>query len=268
MENLLLDKFEPKKAELETMVKDYSNLTITDKESFESVKQARIHLKKTRVDIQKTWKQLRDDANAWAKAVIAKEKEYISIIEPLENKLQDEEDKYTLEIEKKKRLADLPNRKMMIEWLWELTDDEILSMDDTQFSKKLFELKSIKLQEEERIKNEKIEAERIEVEKQKMIKEAEERATIEAERKAQAEIDRIKREAEEKENQRIIEEKRKEEERIEAERKAQEEQEKIRKNKLYQDFLNKNDYNETNFIIQNNNWVIKLYKLIDTLTLS
>lgn len=61
---------------------------ITGKPGYDECHSARMVLKNTRVDIQKRGKEARDDATKFSKAVIAKEKELIDIIEPEEARLQ------------------------------------------------------------------------------------------------------------------------------------------------------------------------------------
>ena len=152
----------------------------------------------------------------------------------------------------------------------DITKDEILSLDEKQFSemysvkKQEFDDEIAKLKQEEEDKKKRNEE----------IKEAERlsalRATEEAERKAkeelarverekQAEIDKMKREQEEKE--------RLEAERIEKERMEKEEAE---RNVKYQNWLSKNGYTEEqkeNFLIQKNGNEYVLYKKLDVINL-
>jgi len=80
--------FADTKAKLEELAKASAGITeITNGAGYEECHRARMDLKNTRVDIGKTGKLARDDANAFAKAVIEKEKELIAIIEPEEKRL-------------------------------------------------------------------------------------------------------------------------------------------------------------------------------------
>jgi hypothetical protein len=70
-------------------------VAITNKASYDECHNARMTLKSTRVEIEKTGKDARDEAIRYQKAVIAAEKELIGLIEPEEARLkalQDAED--------------------------------------------------------------------------------------------------------------------------------------------------------------------------------
>ena len=97
MDNLSLDQFNPKEAELVTMATNYKSLTINgidDKQGYLEVSTARKHLAKTRVQISKDGKLLREEANAFQKKVIARERELIAIIEPVELELAAKEEEH------------------------------------------------------------------------------------------------------------------------------------------------------------------------------
>lgn len=87
------------------------NLTITgidDKEGYDAVHKARMELVRTRTSIQKVGKALRDDATKFAKSVIAREDELISLLSPLEEKLTAQQktiDDEKKAIEEEKRIA-------------------------------------------------------------------------------------------------------------------------------------------------------------------
>lgn len=82
-------KFSETRDKLAAMAaKSVDLVDITNTAGYQQVHAARMDLKNTRVDITKRGKEARDDANAFAKAVIAKEKELIGIIEPEESRLQ------------------------------------------------------------------------------------------------------------------------------------------------------------------------------------
>ena len=77
--------------------------TITNPAGLDQVHGARMVLKNTRIEIEKKGKAAREDANAFSKAVIAKEKELIAIIQPEEARLQSIQDAYEAE---QKRIKD------------------------------------------------------------------------------------------------------------------------------------------------------------------
>ncbi len=140
MENKDLEKFDPSVAELTKMVLATKGITATDlkdKAQLAIVRENRIALKNARVKITKIGKDLRDDANKFASAVIAKEKSLIAIIEPEEDRLEAIEEEAKALIIREERLEKLPARKERLTAIdnrtkW-ATDDELLEMDSTQF---------------------------------------------------------------------------------------------------------------------------------------
>ena len=94
IELIPLADFDPTREKLETLLAEsqhlvIGNIDLEDKAQLETVKRARLNLRTARVQIEKTGKSMRDGANAYAKAVIAREKELIAIIEPEEDRLAD-----------------------------------------------------------------------------------------------------------------------------------------------------------------------------------
>ena len=286
MDNLSLEKFNPKKSELVELSKKFSSLVITgidDTEGYQKVDEARKELKKQRVGIEKQGKEFRADALKFQKAVIAYEKELIEIIEPLEIELGNKQEVVDLEKQKIKMVALLPDRKarlfdidVMVE------DDVILSMDSAEFDTFFNEKKTDWLL----VKEIKIHEAEAKIEKEKMIREAEKNARLEAEENAKREIELAKERAEldkkealrkaEAEKQAIIDENnRKERVRLEAEEKKKtEEAEKIRlekeakvkleKQKKYQQFLKDNNYNENeDYLLNKEDKVVLMRKVAE-----
>lgn len=90
-----LEKFEIKKEDLEALVKSFEGIIITgvdDKEGYRKVHDARMAIKKKRVEITQVGKTMRAKATAFNKAVIAREYEFVEILEPREIELQIMED--------------------------------------------------------------------------------------------------------------------------------------------------------------------------------
>lgn len=253
----MLVEFNPKVEELHQLVassKEIVTVNIEDKKQLDLVKEKRIALKNARVEITKKGKELREEAVAFQKAVIAKEKELIGIIEPEEERLQAfEEESKKLSL-RKERLASLANRKQMLANIddgVEVDDEYLLSLDATEFqgycNKRVAE-KNQKIQDELNAR-------------EKALKDAEDRVKREAEIKEREELarkqerDRIELEARQKEA-RELEAKRQEEKRIEDERIAREKDEK------YQAFLKDNGYNSDEFITVKAGESVKLYKIV------
>lgn len=241
MENLNLEKFSPKKAELIDLSKKYESLEIKgidDKEGYELVDVARKDLKKVRVQISKDGKMLRQEALDFQKAVIAKEKELIQIIEPVEKSLEEKQNKIDIEKEKIVRKKLLPERIEKLKSInININEDLLLLMDENKFTNFFNEKKAEYLEEKEeqerlkrekeeeklREEKEKLEAEKRKIEEDKLAferemqhqKELEETRTKVAEqaaKDAELKIEQAKKEAEDKAKR----------EKEEAERKAKE----------------------------------------------
>jgi len=282
MKTFNIEKFSPKKAELTTLAMKYKNLKIEgidDKTGFKIVDEARKDLKKKRVEIVKTGKELRQEARDFANAVIKAEKELVAIIEPLEKDLQNKQDKIKEEQLKIDRAVLLPERKEKLASIncIEKTDDDLLMMNPEEFNVFYNNKKAEYLEEKEaqleiekaRIAKEKEDAA---AEKKRLadLEKAKEEARIAAEEKAKQDLIDAKKKAEDdkkkaiedekrrakEERQRLIDDqKRKEEERIaeenrlkaekEAKAKADaEEKAKMEKRRAFVKWLSDNGYNE------------------------
>src|SRR5260370_38000405 len=107
--DLTIEKFSPTKAELATMAAEAQ--AITQEAAPQKIREMRIALKKARTTITKIGKELREDAVAFQKAVISKEKELIAIIEPEEDRLEEIEAEAESIREREERREFLPRRK-------------------------------------------------------------------------------------------------------------------------------------------------------------
>ena len=84
-----LSNLEDRLADLSGLASKSKDLVeVTNADSYQQIDTARKVLKTERIDITKTGKAARDDANAFAKAVIAKENQLIAVILPEEQRLQ------------------------------------------------------------------------------------------------------------------------------------------------------------------------------------
>ncbi len=199
-----LEKFDPKIVELQKIAETAKAIVVTDlkdKKQLDLVRTQRIELKGLRVNIEKTGKALRDDANTFNKAVLKKQHEMIDIIEPEEKRLAEIEGKAEKLAEIDKRKESLPKRK---ERLAEITDgvtikdEEILEMDDANFFAYVNERVANWNAEQVRVLEEQREADR--VKKEKEAQEAEEIKRLDAlkevERKEKEEAERLTKEEE------------------------------------------------------------------------
>ena len=250
MEQLSLEQFDPTAAELHKMVEATQSITVddlSDTNQLKLVHSNRITLKNARVAISKKGKELREEAIVFQKAVISKEKELISIIEPEEQRLQSLEDAANKIEETKKRQVLLPSRKATLESIGdaiECPDDEILNMNDSEFdayrNRRVAaknEADRLTLDAERRA----IEEEKNRVAREQEIREAEERARQqERERLEQAEKERKGRE----ERERVEAEKKARLAREAEERRINEENARLEKEKKYIVFKTKNGWTE------------------------
>lgn len=205
-----LEKFDPTVNELQTIASEAAKITVTDirdKEQVELASKKRKELKQHRVNITKIGKSLRDDANAFNKAVLTKEKELLAIITPEEDRLLAIEDEAAKVAEMDKRRALLPER---IEKLTSINDgqenpseDEMLAMDDASFTSYFNDRVAAKNEADRLEMERKAEEERLAKEEADR-KEADRKA--EEQRKADEEAARIK-EEQEAERRKIEEEK-------------------------------------------------------------
>lgn len=109
--------FDETKAELTSLAKQSERITqITNKAGRDECHSSLMVLKGRRVDIQKRGKEARDDANKFAKAVIAKENELIGFIAPEEERLQLLRDQWDTAIEVE-RLQKLEAERQRVETL-------------------------------------------------------------------------------------------------------------------------------------------------------
>jgi hypothetical protein len=236
--------FDYNKEQLEALKNQFSAV---DKENKDEIDNAVKVLVKARGIIQKQGKALRDSSNAYNKAVLAKEKEYVDIIEPLEIELKERlvEIKNKEIIEVRKEL--LPMKKDQLALLTTIsqpTDDFILSLDDSAWVE--YYASQMKLEKDNKD---------AEIQKAKDLELQKER---EAEIAKQTE-ERIKRDLE---NAKILKD---QQEKREAEEKAKAELErkaKLLADEKYQSWLNENNFNEATDKTVEKDGVVRLYRLI------
>lgn len=201
----IIEKFDPKVAELNAIVAETKNITaddLTDPEQLAIVKKNRIALGKARVKIEKAGLAARDEANKFNKAVLSYEKSLIAIIKPEEDRLDQIEEAAKALAIRNERLEKLPARKERIEALnLEVpADDILLEMDSVQFEAFYNECVAKKNEndriEAQRIQDEKDEADRIKRQAEQDAIDAEnariKKAQDDREAEIKAEADRIK----------------------------------------------------------------------------
>ena len=208
-----LIKFDPTIEELNTIAASARQITITDfddKAQYFAVKDKQVELKHLRGRIETAGKEKREEANAFAKAVIAKEKEYIAIISVEEKRLEalrKEVEEYNT---KKQRRESLPDRKAKLAEQDDISDDDfLLSLDDIQFVSYLNTAKERKLakaQEALLAGQQALEQEKRRIAYEKEQNERIEQAREEERKAAQIREERLKQEAVDRENARVAKE--------------------------------------------------------------
>lgn len=253
MENFNIENFDPTVEQLQKIVEKTKDINVTnlkDKEQISIVRSNRINLRDARVSITKKGKQLREDAIAFQKKVIEKEKELIAIIEPEETRLANIEEEAKQLVIREERLLKLPlRRQRVIDLNIGISgdfDDITLGMDDEQFEAyfnkivaEINEQNRINALEEQAKKEAELKRQQEEVNKKLEELRAEEQKKIEAEKKK---IEEEKAELQAEKN-RIIAEK-------EAKKKAEEDrlakEAILEKRELYRSFLKEHGWTEEN----------------------
>lgn len=90
-----LKKFNITDSAIAEMKEQFMPLIITgldDKDGLKKVHDARIIVRNKRIEVEKKGKELRADANAFNKAVLAEENRIVKMLEPIESHLQSQED--------------------------------------------------------------------------------------------------------------------------------------------------------------------------------
>lgn len=96
-------KFDETKAALLPLVEASARIVnITNGAGYAEAQSARMKLKNTRVEIERRGKAAREDATAFASAVIAKQKELVGVIAPEEDRLQSLQDEWDAAIAREK----------------------------------------------------------------------------------------------------------------------------------------------------------------------
>jgi len=263
---LSIEKFSPTQAELTTLVSNAEDAIVKfdpcDENSLELFKSRKRDLQQARIRITETGKELRADALKFQKEVIAREKEYLALITPTEDKMKETLDDLKRQEIRKERLAELPERRIMLAEIGdgatavELADESLLDMDHDQFIAYLNERKAahldVLLAEQQRLNAERIRAEEIKAAEERVQREAE--VALQRERQAREAAERqLKDEEDRRERARVAENER---------------AKMLAENKRYNEWLDRNGFKEDSdeFYVYSTGSRMLLYKLIDTFT--
>lgn len=130
-----IKEFDQDLADLQEVVSLVEQIDLND---IEIVKEYRLKLKKARTAITKKGKALREDSNAYSKAVIEREKELIAVIEPVEDKLESIEEKAEREKLCELRKVYIKDRRLVLGTIGdkiEISDENLCMLDDEEFDK-------------------------------------------------------------------------------------------------------------------------------------
>ncbi len=265
-----IEQFNPKKAEILALVQEHTpalSIEIVDSKTYKSVHESQMILRETRVWVEKQWKLMREDANAFIKTVLWVERDLTAPLIELEDQLKakkeayekaEQEKKDAIERARQQRIADctLKLAKYGIPYDATVHGDmtpskfaELLATEEIAFqareaeriaqeeadkqARAAFEEEQRKFREEQEAiaKKNKEEQDRINAERKKIEdeKRAIEQARIDAEneKKRQADMEAARLQAIEDERIRV------ENEKIRAQQKAREEKEAMEKKKKY-----------------------------------
>ena len=187
--------FKPVAVDIPKLVAECKGLKISgvdDTEGYAVVFASLQKLKKARTDITKFAKSLRDEYTHKNRKIREIEGEYVALIEPVENDLKAQREAVDEAKKIAERMVLLPSRKKMLEDISiTMTDEEILSFDETSFAtmytnaRQVFDeaqaQENARILEQARIQKEQ-EAEMARIEKEK--EEAVAQAKIDAEKEA------------------------------------------------------------------------------------
>lgn len=188
--------------------------SVDDKAGLKKVHEARMEVRRVRIDLEKSRKSLVEDSVAFQRTVNAEAKRINGLIEPIESHLENQEAIVEREKERLHKIEEDRQREILTKRLNDLAavgvainPTLVQKMSEDEFARVLAE-KTAEFEAEQQRKIE--EAARQEAERKRL---AEERAAFESQK---AELDRV-----ERERQAVIEAERKERERAEAEARAE-----------------------------------------------
>jgi hypothetical protein len=196
----VLDKREASLIELRDKFKDLKINGVEDREGYKKVSEARKTLKSERVMIVKDAKELRESAVKFQRAVIAREEELIAIIEPLEDKLHEQEKAIDAEKERlrqeeeKKETARIQTRvDALRKFNHEIDFFEAKNISDEAFNELLTQAEidfNHEKEDKERVERERIEEENRLAEIKRKRDEEQELARQQREKELKAEAER------------------------------------------------------------------------------
>lgn len=258
--NLDIEKFNPTRAELISLVEKSKAITLPDPHDdmqLAIVKSTRGELRSTRTAIAKRGKELRDDALAFQRAVIKTERDLVAIIEPEEDRLAALIDDAVQKRERLARRDVLPHRMERLATIGDdiiVTEDEILDLDGPAFEG-YYNKRQSDQNERIRIANEQKERE-LRAEAERLRHEQEDREREERARMEERETIRM---------EQLAKEERQAQEKAREEKKAEEDRRKQEQDARFQAFLQEHGYtaeNARDFLLNHSDHEVVLYKKV------
>ena len=237
-------KFDYTEATIKALVADANKVDLSD---LEAVKEAHKVMVKIRTTLTEQGLEFRRQINEIPKAIKAKEDGYLALSIDTEislKKVLDDDKQAKL---REARLALLPMKRDQLNLLThcrEVTDDEILAMDDKQWVAFYQDQMAFNSSEIQRIKD----AEEAEANAETNRLAAIEEGKKQGEAEALAKQEREKQEAKEAEDKRLADEAKPKEE--------------LEANQKYQAFLDKHDYNPKTDIVQRDGEEVRIYRFV------
>lgn len=232
---------------LATKAKALTDIDITDDAKMKEVAIVRKELVSARRKIEADGLAARDSYNKTAKAIKQVQDTLVSIIAEDEDRLKEFERQRKEKDIREERLKTLPQRKLLLKGIGgnvEITDDEILLMDDATFLNYVTERQTAKMEADTFAEQARLAEEERKAGEAQRIKDAEDNARAEAEAKVKAEQE-AKHQAEEA--------------RVKA---AAEEKARLESKKKFQDWLTESGYNSETDKVEDEGLEVVIYRKV------
>jgi len=248
-----ITKFDPQEAQLREVLATSELVPLDDPEA---VKEFRFKLRDLRTGIVAKAEEFREEAVKFANDVRTYQKKLVGLIEPVESKFETLYENNKLKEAMEKRKKELPSRRAALDIIGdavEVSDEELLMLDDNKFNAYRLQRLQGKIDADRRKEEEARAAEEVQRQADRVRVEAEQRRVAEEQAAKQRELDAKQAEID-KENARIegerrgreeAERKMKQQQEDEARAKKEAEDKKLRENTV-QAFLEENHYSEAN----------------------
>jgi len=122
-QTLDIEQFNPKKAEILALVSKHEPslaIEIVDSKTYKQVHESQMELRETRVWVEKQWKAMREDANAFIKAVLWVERDLIAPLIEVEEKLKEKKEAYEKAEKEKKEAIERAKQQLIADRTFKL----------------------------------------------------------------------------------------------------------------------------------------------------